>query len=121
DRTVGLNDQLSRDVVVGRLGFGHARRGRRGMAGGERLDANSIADLQLVGSRNLFTRTAEVNGDHIALAYSILGHMRRAGMPHVLALGELLPGNHSAGIPANFAASASSGAIDAPNRERGRR
>ena len=93
-------------LSFGRSGLRRTRRGCRGMTGGKRLDANSIADLQLVGPRDLFARAAVIDGDHVALADAILGHMRRAGVAHVLALGELLPRNHAPGIPADFAATA---------------
>ena len=56
----------------------------------------------------------------IAFANAILGHVRRAGVAHVLALREFLPGNHAACVPADFAATAAGGAIDAPDRKRGR-
>ena len=101
-------------------GFVAAGAVARAATGRERLDANPIADLQLVRPRKFLARAAIVDGDHVAFADAVLGHVRRAGVADVLALGELLPRNHAAGVPADFAAAAAGRAIDAPNRKRRR-
>ena len=71
------------------------------------------------GRESFFARAAVVDGQHVAFADPVFGHVRRAGVADVFALGELLPGDHAAGVPADFAAAAAGRAIDAPNRVRG--
>ncbi len=118
DRAIGLHDEIPRKVVVGLLGVGAGGGACRAATGGEGLDAEAIADLDLVRARDFFACAAVVDGDDIALADAILGHLGRAGVADVFTLRELLPGDHAAGVPADLAAAAAGRAINAPNRIR---
>ena len=120
DRAIGLDDQLARDAVVGFGWFVAALAGEvRAAAGGERFDVDVVADLELVGPRDFVARAAIEDGDLVAFAEPIHGNLGGAGVADPFALGKLLPGDHAAGIPADFAAAAAREAVDAPDRIRG--
>ena len=121
NRAVRLHHQLARNSLINRLNRPFGRVRRRAVVGGQRLDANPVADLQFVRPRQLLARSPIVDRHQVAFAKPILRHVRRAGMPHVFTLRELLPGNHSAGVPADLAAPSACRAVDAPNRIRRRR
>ena len=82
NRAVGLEDQIAVQVGIG-----------------ERLDANLVAHVQLVGHRGFLARQAVGHVELIVDAEPILGHVGEPGMADVFALGIGLPGNRPRRFP----------------------
>jgi hypothetical protein len=109
DRPVRLHDQLTADVVLRAVG-------RPTGVGGQRLDSNLVADLQLVGRAGHLAGEAKHERDAIVDADAIFRNVSRTGVPDILTLSKSLPIDLPARLPGNLALAAGRGAVDAPYR-----